>query len=70
MPATVEPEVLVLPKPKPVLDALIESLVEESSPAGRLRRDGWNECAAEVAGLLAGLLPGDSGGEVVAPYPG
>ncbi len=51
-PATIEPELLILPKPKSPIDALVESLADVKSPALQLRQV---PLPREVAGRLKAL---------------
>jgi protease-4 len=56
MPATIEPELLILPKPKAVLDSLMESLSQTRMPMAQVRDVPVLREMSEKLGSVEGLL--------------
>jgi protease-4 len=56
MPATIEPELLILPKPKPLLDELMDLLGEAQAPLPRMQRLPALRELGDKVGTLEGLL--------------
>ena len=56
MPATVEPELLILPRPKALLDTLIESMSETRMPMSQVRNVPLLREVQDKLGSVEGLL--------------